>query len=175
MVGEVGALSNGVSGLLDFYGALSAKIACIWLSVWAIRRKSEVDYPLGTSAQWIRWIVVLLGFTVAYFAPFKSLRLASGFTALAFLCWPNLAYHLTNLFVAWPTTEGRVDSATQDGSRSVITYTFELGQDIFGGTATLRDMIPYSEGEPVTVAYDPLNPDQSKVLSRTSVKVRQLT
>jgi hypothetical protein len=97
MVGEVGALSNGVSGLLGFYGALSAKIACIWLSVWAIRRKSEVDYPLGTSAQWIRWIVVLLGFTVAYFAPFKSIRLVSGFTALAFLCWPNCAHHAARL------------------------------------------------------------------------------
>ena len=34
-----------VASFLSFYGSFSAKIACIWLSVWAIRRKAEVDYP----------------------------------------------------------------------------------------------------------------------------------
>lgn len=128
------------------------------------------DYKLSSAARNVRWAVVVIGYVLAAGLPGPAVvRLVPGFAGLSFLCWPNLAYHLTNLFVAWPTTDGRVDSATQDGSRSVITYTFELGQDIFGGTATLRDMIPYSEGEPVKVAYDPLNPDQSKVLSRNSV------
>jgi hypothetical protein len=99
-------------------------------------------------------------------------RLVPGFTGICFLCWPNLAYHLTNLFVEWPSTEGRVDSAAQEGSRSVITYSFELGQNTFGGAATLKssDVTRYSEGQPITVAYDPLNPDQSKVLPRTTVE-----
>ena len=88
---------KGVPGLLSFYSALSAKIVCIWLSLWAIRRKSEVDYPLSPSARWIRWLVVLLGFSVAYFAPLRSVRLVSGFAALAFLCWPNCAYHAARL------------------------------------------------------------------------------
>ena len=155
---------------------LVQKSIAIWLSLWAIRYKAKWDYKLSSAARNVRWAVVVIGYVLAAGLPGPAVvRLVPGFVGLSFLCWPNLAYHLTNLFVAWPTTDGRVDSATQDGSRSVVTHTFELGQDIFGGTATLRDMIPYSEGESVKVAYDPLNPDQSKVLSRNSVKVRQLT
>jgi hypothetical protein len=92
-----------------------------------------------------------------------------GVIGICFLCWPNLAYHLTNLFVEWPTTEGRVGSAATDGSHLVVTYSFELGRDTFGGATTLalNNAIPYTEGQRVTVAYDPLNPDQSKVLPRT--------
>jgi len=90
-------LSHTASGLLGFYGALSAKIVCIWLSIWAIRRRSDADYALGASSRGVRWIVVVLGFTVAYFAPLKSIRLISFFTALIFLCWPNCAYHAARL------------------------------------------------------------------------------
>ena len=53
-----------------------------------------------------------------------------------------------------PTTEGLVGSAASDGSHSVITYSFELGRDTFGGATTLalNNLIPYSEGQRVTVA-----------------------
>lgn len=168
---------DGVSGLLSFYSALSAKIVCIWFSVWAIRRKSEVDYVLSSSTRWIRWIVVILGFTVAYFAPLKSIRLVSGFAALAFLCWPNFAYHLTNAFIEWPTIEGCIDSVAQDDSRSVVTYTFELGQDFFGGRTIIRSNStpPYIAGQSVKIAYDPLNPEESRLISRNPVSVVEIS
>jgi len=101
------------------------------------------------------------------------MRLVPGIIGISFLCWPNLAYHLTNPFIEWPTIEGRVGSAASDGLHSVITYSFELGRDTFGGATTLgsNNVIPYSEGQLVTVAYDPLNPAQSKVLPRTSAQI----
>jgi hypothetical protein len=90
-----------VGNVLSFYGSFSAKIACIWLSVWAIRRSAEADYPLDRSARVVRWVTVAVGFAVGYYVPGPKLgyvRVAGGFLGLAFLCWPNFAYHLTNLF-----------------------------------------------------------------------------
>jgi hypothetical protein len=90
-----------IASFLSFYGSFSAKIACIWLSVWAIRRKAEVDYPLDNLSRSVRWSAVLAGFAVGYYVPGPGLgwvRVAGGFLGLGFLCWPNFAYHLTNLF-----------------------------------------------------------------------------
>jgi hypothetical protein len=90
-----------IGNILSFYGSYSAGIACIWLSVWAIRRKAEVDYPLDRSARVVRWVTVAIGFGVGYYVPgpdFGYVRVAGGFLGLAFLCWPNFAYHLTNFF-----------------------------------------------------------------------------
>ena len=87
--------------ILSFYGSFSAKIACIWLSVWAIRRQAEADYPLDNTARVVRWATVAVGFAIGYYVPGPKLgyvRLAGGFLGLAFLCWPNFAYHLTDLF-----------------------------------------------------------------------------
>lgn len=87
--------------IVSFYGSFSAKIACIWFSVWAVRRKAEVDYALERPARVVRWSVVVVGFVMGYYLPgpkFGYLRVAGGFLGLAFLCWPNFAYHLTNLF-----------------------------------------------------------------------------
>jgi|SRR5580658_2975768 hypothetical protein len=139
----------------------------IWLSLWAIRYKAKWDYKLSRTAKTVRWTVVGIGYLLAAGSPGPAIsRLVPGFAGVCFLCWPNLAYHVTNFFVEWPTTEGRVGSIARNGSHSVITYSFELDQDTFGGSTTLRasDVIPYSEGQCVTVAYDPLNPDQSKAL-----------
>jgi hypothetical protein len=87
--------------ILSFYGSLSAKIACIWLSVWAIRRKAEADYPLDRFARTVRWAAVVAGFAIGYYVTGPDLGyvwVAGGTLGLAFLCWPNFAYHLTNLF-----------------------------------------------------------------------------
>jgi hypothetical protein len=87
--------------ILSFYGSYSAKIACIWFSVWAIRKKADADYPLGRPARVVRWIAVVVGFAVGYYAPkpeFWYVRVAGGFFGLAFLYWPNFAFHLTNIF-----------------------------------------------------------------------------
>jgi len=87
--------------ILSFYGSYSAKIACIWLSVWAIRRRAEADYPLDKLTRTVRWVTVAVGFAIAYYLLGPELtyaRVAGGLLGLAFLCWPNFAYHLTNLF-----------------------------------------------------------------------------
>ncbi len=89
------------AGFLSFYGSYAAKITCIWLSVWAIRKKAEADYPLDRSARIVRWTTVTVGFAIGYYVPrpeFWFVCVAGGFLGLAFLCWPNFAYHLTNLF-----------------------------------------------------------------------------
>ncbi len=82
---------------------------------------------LGLQAEWHRqgcpMGVVGIGYTVAAALPGPPLmRVAPGVIGICFLCWPNLAYHLTNVFIEGPTTEGRVGSAASDGSHSVISF-----------------------------------------------------
>jgi hypothetical protein len=89
-----------VVNVLSFYGSYSAKIACIWFSVWAIRKKADADYSLDRPVRVVRWIAVVVGFAVGYCVPkpeFWYVRVAGGFLGLAFLCWPNFAYHLMNV------------------------------------------------------------------------------
>jgi hypothetical protein len=166
--------SMEIQTLVSHVSFLFQKSVGIWLSLWAIRYKAGWDYKLSGTAKAVRWSVVGIGYTLAAALPGPRLmRVVPGAIGLCFLCWPNLAYQLTRLFIEWPITEGRVGSAASDGSHSVITYSFELGRDTFGGTSTLasNEVIPYSEGQRVTVAYDPLNPDQSKVLRRPSTQM----
>jgi hypothetical protein len=89
--------------IFSFYWSYSAKITCIWLSVWAIRKKADADYRLSPTARAVRWTIVAIGFIVGYYAPGDDfgpyVRVAGGFLALGFLCWPNFAYHLTNVFI----------------------------------------------------------------------------
>ena len=57
-------------------------------------------------------------------------------------------------------------SFAQFASRPVVSYVFEFGGNTYGGTKALKSndrTSLYSEGQDVTVAYDPLNPDESKV------------
>jgi hypothetical protein len=86
-----------VENILGFYGAFSAKITCIWLSVWAIRKKGDVDYPLDSLGHVIRWSVVVIGFILARAPGPKYFRLSSLLVGMVFLCWPNCAYHLARL------------------------------------------------------------------------------
>lgn len=97
-----------VAGIFAFYAGMSAKIACVYSSVWAIRKKSEVDIPLSRNARALRWSVVLLAFLIAYEAPYKYLRVAAVYIGLAFLCWPNFAYHLNRLISKEPSARDEV-------------------------------------------------------------------
>jgi hypothetical protein len=76
-------------------------IANIWFVAWAVRRKGELDYELDDVAKTIRWVVVLFCLGVSIFRPqvlgSPALRISVGFTGIAFLVWPNLAYYCTNL------------------------------------------------------------------------------
>jgi hypothetical protein len=163
-----------IQTLISHVSFLFQKSLGLWFLLWGIRYKADWDYKLSGTAKAVRWGLVGIGYALAAALPGPALmRLVPLVIGICFLCWPNLAYHLTNLFIEWPTTEGRVGSAASDGSHSLITYSFEVGRDTFGGASTIasKNAIPYSEGQRVTVAYDPLNPDQSKVLRRTSAQL----
>ncbi len=143
--------------LISHVSFLVEKSIGIWFVFWAIRRKADVDYKLSGTAKTVRWTVVGAGYVLGAGLPGPAVtRVVPGLTGICFLCWPNLAYHLSNLFVQWPTTEGRVGSVVHDGSHSLISYNFEVGQDTFGGATSVKsnDAIRYSEGHRVMVAYD---------------------
>lgn len=79
---------------------LAAAEICIWLVVWSIRHRGELDEKLDVTAKLIRWAVVLGGWLLASipggkFGPFRAV---AGVLGLLFLCWPNFAYRLGNLF-----------------------------------------------------------------------------
>jgi hypothetical protein len=70
-------------------------------------------------------------------------------------------------FVEWPRAEGRVVSSTKFDGDSVVSYVFHLGDQTFGRYARVKASgvtKTYSNDEKVTIAYDPLNPDQSKLI-----------
>lgn len=83
---------------MDVSGYLSS-VMCIWLASWAFRRKYETDYPLESAGQSLRWFVVLGGLIAPFLLRGSNLgwaRLAAGTIGMAFLCWPNFAYHIVN-------------------------------------------------------------------------------
>jgi len=100
--------------LLSFYWDHAPQIVCIWFAFWSVRRGAEADYPLNRTAKKVRWTAVSIGFFVGYYGYYApanfggSIRVAGFLWVMAFLCWPNLAYHLTNLF-------GRRKDGEQDG------------------------------------------------------------
>lgn len=75
-----------------------AAILNIWLAVWAIRRKGELDYQLDRTAKAVRWIIVAFCFGLVFRAGqllSPTTRVCLGIAGIAFLVWPNLAYHIT--------------------------------------------------------------------------------
>lgn len=81
-------------------GAL-ASLGAVWVCSWAIRRAGEFDRPLEFAAKLIRWalVIILLG-AATYYPGYSAPRLALGLGGMAFLAWPNFAYHLTR-FLRW--------------------------------------------------------------------------
>jgi hypothetical protein len=72
----------------------------VWFFFWPYRRKFELDYKLDRAGNIVRWSVVLAGFGVALLPGprFGATRVVAGMVLLAFLAWPNFAYHLVRLF-----------------------------------------------------------------------------
>jgi hypothetical protein len=154
--------------LISHASFLFEKSIGIRLAVWAVRYNAEWDYKLSARARAVRWTIVTTGYLlVASFPGPGCLRVIAIVIALSFLCWPNFAYHLTNAFVEWPRAEGRVVSSTKFDGDSVVSYVFHLGDQTFGRYARVKASgvtKTYSNDEKVTIAYDPLNPDQSKLV-----------
>lgn len=101
-----------VTEFFDKLVATIASVGAIWVCAWAIRRKGEFDYPLDFTARIIRWLAVIVFMGLPVEIPqllTPAARVVLGFTGVAFLVWPNFAYHLTR-FLRWcrllPTTQG---------------------------------------------------------------------
>lgn len=84
----------------DYLSAVAKYIGTIWLAFWAYRRHYDLDYPLDRTGQMIRWSAVVLGLSLALLngPEFARARIAGGMLMLAFLAWPNFAYHLRESF-----------------------------------------------------------------------------
>ena len=143
----------------------------IWLSAWAIRYKAQWDFKLGAAAKALRWTVVLTAYSLAASVPSPGfVRAILAYIGLAFLCWPNFAYHLSKLFVEWPTAEACVVSADSTENGAHVSYTFRIGDQTFGGNARVKSHIArVSEGQRIVIAYDPLNPDESKFIGQSAL------
>ena len=96
----LGGTPNEMTALSALFNAslgLLVRASSIWFIVWAIRRKGDFDLELGAKEQVARWCIVLASFALA--VTFKQSgqtipRLVALGIGMAFLCWPNLAYHL---------------------------------------------------------------------------------
>lgn len=84
-----------------FFSNATATMVSVWLLLWGIRRKGELDHQLDEDAKRVRWLIVMLGLAVSYFsAVFLDWRwcvITGWIVATGFLAWPNFAYHLTAL------------------------------------------------------------------------------
>ena len=79
-----------------------AAIMSIWIASWAIWHKGELDYNLDGAGKIIRWLSVGICLGLVFLAPellnLSYLRISVFVLGMAFLAWPNLAYHLTRFF-----------------------------------------------------------------------------
>ena len=153
-----------------FLGAATRSVGP-WFTVWAVRRKWKLDRKLNPNARLVRWGVVIACYSLCWRVKPAEAALAVLFVGLAFLCWPNFAYHLARLFERWPMTRGEVTSARRSGSRWQVDYSFEFEGQRYGGTskvkrsAAVSPETSYREGETVTVQFDPLNPEVSAIIA----------
>lgn len=89
-----------LNSTFTYLGGLAGGAVSIWFFFWAYRRKYELDHKLDRMAKAIRWSIVLAGFAVALLPGprFRDTRIIAGIILVAFLAWPNFAYHLITLF-----------------------------------------------------------------------------
>ena len=77
-----------------------AAVLNVWFVAWAIRRGGDLDYRLDSTAKFVRWFVAMVCLGTAVELPQllnpPAFRVCMGFVGIAFLVWPNLAYHLTS-------------------------------------------------------------------------------
>jgi|SRR5579859_1256506 len=102
-----------------YLSGLAGNAVTIWLAFWAIRRKYELDHELDRTARFVRWSMVSIGFAVALL-PGNQLglvRLSAGALLIAFLAWPNLAYHSTRLLRRWGLLPSSLTGAGDEETR----------------------------------------------------------
>jgi hypothetical protein len=157
---DVQSLASHVGNLLEESGS-------ILFASWAVRHRAGWDYKLTSSTMAVRWIAVIAGYTLASSLPGPPLvRMVPGFIAIAFLCWPNFAWHIMRPFTEWHVAPGHIVSVEETDTGRVVMYDFQFGDERLGGTARekLADAArSYFPGQALFVRYDPLNPGQSKI------------
>jgi hypothetical protein len=138
----------------------------LWLTSWVLRHSAGWDYKLGGTATLFRWGTVLVAYLLAAALPGPGIvRVMFLLIGLAFLCWPNFAYHLNGLFTSRPTTRGRVVSASQTDSGVIVGYAFVFDGETYGGRTLLKNESDlFAEGQSVRIRFDPLNPENSKLV-----------
>jgi hypothetical protein len=89
-----------LNNTISYLSALVAGAVSIWFFFWPYRRKYELDHKLDRTAKTVRWSIVVAGFGIALLPgpELKIVRIAAGIVLVAFLAWPNFAYHLAWLF-----------------------------------------------------------------------------
>jgi hypothetical protein len=165
-----------VKGVTQEAGSLSIELLCVYVTCWSIRYRFDLDYKLGWIGQMVRWLSAALGYEVANLAgaKFNHLHAMGTPVFLAFFCWPNFAYYLTNLFRPLPTTTATVESTHEEGDENhwLVSYSFEQHGESYGGTTKIRATAgsdlkqAFPIGGKVTIQADPLNPSKSKLVAR---------
>jgi len=91
---------------------IAASVACIWFSVWAFRRRYEVDETLDRPMQVVRWVTVFAAWGLIQIPGprWGMVRVIAGFVGLGFLCWPNFAFHTVRLFRGLDSRHGAIDN-----------------------------------------------------------------
>jgi hypothetical protein len=85
---------------IENIGLLATNAICVWFVFWAFRYRAELDRQLDAVAQRVRWGIVVAGLILGAI-PFSGLGPLKGTAVvlgLVFFCWPNFAYHVTQLF-----------------------------------------------------------------------------
>lgn len=92
--------------IISYIGYLWKIAFGTWFFFWVVRRQGEFDYPLEPKTKVLRWCVIAaaIACTRVHGPEFKALRLAAALVGLAFLCWPNFAYHIA-CFLGWQQKE----------------------------------------------------------------------
>jgi hypothetical protein len=85
-----------------FFSSATSTMVSLWVLLWGIRLKGELDLPLDTEAKRLRWSMVALGLIIMTVATAPMFNSAWGAAigwiwATAFLAWPNFAFHLTGI------------------------------------------------------------------------------
>jgi hypothetical protein len=80
-------------------GAIALCTLSLWLPMWAIRHRNQLDLPMDQASRLVRWAVVLVSWVLAS-TPIKPtmvtgfIRLPLAATTIAFHNWPNLSVYV---------------------------------------------------------------------------------
>lgn len=89
-------------GTVTYIKSIAIDSAALWFVAWGIRKKYDLDLGLSTRGWLIRLLVICCGiFSLCLRShKYEYVRVVGGLLGIAFLVWPNFAFHLSELFDA---------------------------------------------------------------------------